>query len=202
MKATDIEPPNGVNGSHGPARASANGPARRVRRVWLVDDNTELRETFARLLAKQPGIHCTRQFPSAEAVLGALAEERPPDVILLDVHLGGQSGMSAIRPIKQLAPTVKVLMLTMFTNSQYEVEACEAGASGFLLKSYEVAEIANLIHEVYRDASHPDLFPNMALLKEAGLLQRKAGTVRSGGSFTLAGALRRLCGASRRQTAV
>jgi len=79
------------------ARSSANGSSRRVLRVWVVDDNAALRELFAQLLTKQPGIRCKRQFPSAEAVLATLAEERPPDMILLDINLGSQSGLSAIR---------------------------------------------------------------------------------------------------------
>ena len=61
----------------------------------LLDDNTALRELFAHWLTKQPGVRCTRQVPSAEAVLATLAEERPPDMILLDINLGGQSGWSA-----------------------------------------------------------------------------------------------------------
>ena len=183
------------------ARASANGSKRRVLRVWVVDDNAALRELFAQLLTKQPGIRCTRQFPSAEAVLAALAEERPPDMILLDINLGGQSGLSAIRPIKKLAPSVKVLMLTMFSNSHYEAEAFHSGASGFLLKSYGIDEIAKLIHEAHRNPGAPGLFPNMALYKEAELDRKQAGAHGSGRRFSLVGALRQLCGAPRRQTA-
>ena len=131
-----------------------------------------MRELFAQLLTKQPGIRCRRQFPSAEAVLAALAEERPPDMILLDINLGGQSGLSAIRPIKKLAPSVKVLMLTMFSNSHYEAEAFQSGASGCLLKSYGLDEIAKLIHEAHRNPGAPGLFPNMALSKEIGVGRR------------------------------
>ena len=52
-------------------------------------------------------------------------------MILLDINLGGQSGLSAIRPIKKLAPSVKVLMLTMFSNSHYEMEAFQLGCKRF-----------------------------------------------------------------------
>ena len=143
------------------ARSSEKGSTRRVLRVWVVDDNAALRELYTQLLTKQPGIRCRRQFPSAEALLATLAEERPPDMILLDINLAGQSGLSAIRPIKKLAPSVKVLMLTMFSNSFHEMEAFESGASGFLLKSYEIDDIAELIHEAYRNPGSPSLFPNL-----------------------------------------
>jgi DNA-binding NarL/FixJ family response regulator len=183
------------------APVSENGSKRRVLRVWVVDDNAALRELFAHLLTKQGGIRCTREFPSAEAVLAALEEERPPDMILLDINLGGQSGLAAIHPIKKLAPSVKVLMFTMFNNTHYEMEAFHSGASGFLLKSYEVDEIVRLIHEAHRNPGSPSLFPNMALQKQVDLEREAAGVVRSSRSYNLVGALRRLCRAPRRQTA-
>ena len=182
-------------------RSSANGSSRRVLRVWVVDDNAALRGLFAQLLTKQPGIKCRRQFASTEEVLAALAEERPPDMILMDVHLGGQSGLSAIRPIKKLAPSVKVLMQTMFSNSHYEVEAFRLGASGFLLKSYRLDEIAELIHEAHRSPRSPNLFPNMALYKEVELGFERTGDRGSSMRYSLVGALQQLCGGPRRQTA-
>lgn len=185
------------------ARSSANGSHRRVLRVWVVDDNAALRELFAQLLNKEPGIRCRRQFPSAEAVLATLAEERPPDMILLGIYLGGQRGLPAIKPIKKLAPSVKVLMLTMFSNSYDEAEALRAGASGFVLMSYELEEIVKLIHEAHRNPGAPGLFPNMAVQRETEpeLGAEGGGARRSGRRLGLAGALRRLWRAPRRETA-
>jgi DNA-binding NarL/FixJ family response regulator len=185
----------------GPGHGSLAAAPRRVLRVWVVDDNAALRVLFAQLLSKQPGIRCTRQFASAEDVLATLAEERPPDIILLDVHLGGESGLSAIRPIKRLAPSVKVLMLTMFSNIHYELEAFRAGASGFLLKSFELKEIVELVHEAHRNPGSRCLFPNLALQKEAGLEVKEADGRHWVVRFGLAAAFRRLCVTPRRQTA-
>jgi CheY-like chemotaxis protein len=182
-------------------RPSLNSSSRRVLRVWVVDDNTALCELFAKLLSKQPGIQCRRQFPSAEAVLAALAEERPPDLILLDINLGGQSGLSAIQPIKKLAPSVKVLMLTMFSNSHYEAAAFQLGASGCLLKSYGLDEIAKLIHEAHRDPDAPGLFPTIDLAEEVELRLTHTGARGSKKPFSLFGTLRELRAAPRRQTA-
>jgi DNA-binding NarL/FixJ family response regulator len=182
-------------------RSSANGSSRRVLRVWLVDHNAALRGLFAQLLTKQPGIQCRRQFESAEEVLAALAEERPPDMILMDVNLGGQSGLLAIRPIKKLAPSVKVLMLTMFSNSHYEAEAFRSGASGFLLKSYGLDDIAKLICEAYRNPGSPGLFPNMARYKEVGLGFKQTGARGLSRRFSLVDAFQQLCGGPRGQTA-
>jgi DNA-binding NarL/FixJ family response regulator len=192
-----------AKGRGAPVRAPVTGLERRVLRVWVVKDNAALRGLFAQLLTQQPCIRCRRQFPSVQAVLAALAEERPPDMILLDIHLGGQSGLSAIGPIRKLAPSVKVLMLAMFSNTHYEVEAFRAGASGFLLMSYELKEIVKLIHEAHRNPGAPGLFPNLALQQEAELeLEAEGAGARPWGRrFSLFGALRQLCAAPPRQTA-
>ncbi|HWH70099.1 MAG TPA: response regulator transcription factor [Candidatus Sulfotelmatobacter sp.] len=203
MKTTENVLLKEAPGVSAPARASISSSERRILRVWVVDDNAPLRELFAQLLTKQPGLRCTRQFGSAEALLATLAEERPPDLILLDINLSGQSGLAAIRPIKKLAPAVKVLVMTMFSNSYYEVEAFRAGASGFLLKSYEFAEIVKLIHAAYRTPGVPDLFPYVSRHKESALKLNleKAGAGGAGKGLSLVGAWRRLVGGPGRQTA-
>ena len=198
VKITENLVPSKAKGASAPALASVTGAARRVLRVWVVDNNAALSELLSQLLTKQPGIRCNRQFPSAEAVLATLAEERPPDVILLDINPGGQNALSAIRPIRKLAPSVKVMMMTMFSNGYYEGEAFRAGASGFLLKSYELPEIVKLIQAAYYTPDLPALFPNMALCKDFDLgLDLEKGRARLG----LIRGLRRLYSATRRQTA-
>jgi len=201
MKITESPVLTEAKGGHATDRASVSGASRRVLRVWVVDNNSVLREHFAQLLTKQPGIRCRRQFASAEAVLTTLAEERPPDMIILDVNLGGQSGLSAIQPIKKLAPSVKVLMWTMFSNSHYELEAFHSGANGFLLKTYGLDEITKLIQEAHYNPGSPGLFPYMALYEEAELDLKKARVNGSGRRLSLVGALQQLCSAPRRQTA-
>src|ERR1051325_8639207 len=113
---------------------------RRLLRLWMVDDEASLRETFAQLLNSKPGLRVSRQFGSVQPILASLAEERPPDIVLLDLNIGRENGLSAICPIKKLAPGIRVLMLTTFNNTHAEEEAFRLGASGFLLKIYELDE--------------------------------------------------------------
>lgn len=203
MKKTEHVLLDAAEGAGAAAHASAAGSARRVVRVWVVEDDEVLRRLYAESLNQQPGIRCMRQFPSAEAVLATLAEERPPDLILMDVNLEGRNGLSAIQPIKRLAPAVKVLMMTMFTNTDYEAEAFHAGASGFVLKSYEFEEIVRLIHQAHRHPGSPGLFPNLPLRDKAELQTdlEQAGARTSGKRFSLVRAFRQLCAGGRRQTA-
>ena len=128
----------------------------------MVDDDAILREAFAQLLNHESWLRVSRQFFSVGVVLAALEEERPPDIILLDLNLGNETGLSAIAPIRKLAPTVKVLMLTTFNDTHSEAEAFRLGASGFLLKLYDIQEIIALIHEAFYHPEDPRLFPNLS----------------------------------------
>jgi DNA-binding NarL/FixJ family response regulator len=139
---------------------------RRLLRVWMVDDHGSFREGFAQLLNATPGFKVTRQFSSTAPLLAALADERPPDLVLLDLNIGKESGLSVIQPAKKLAPTIKVVMLTTFNNTYAEAEAFRAGASGFLLKIYDLQEIVRLIHQAFYSPADPRLFPNLASARQ------------------------------------
>ncbi len=127
------------------APLSAGDACARPVRIWLVDDSKNFRTLLAHLLNDQPRFQCERDFPSAEAVLEALARELPPDVILLDIDMGGMSGLDAIRPIKSLAVSTRVLLLTSFCDSYRKAQALREGASDFLLKSYDLEKICSRI---------------------------------------------------------
>jgi len=190
------------NAGPGTSIAAAKGK-RRLLRLWMVDDDVSLRQTFAQLLNSKPGLRVTRQFASIEPMLAALAEERPPDIVLLDLNLGKENGLSAIRPVKKLAPRAGVLMLTTFNNTYSEEEAFRLGASGFLLKIYELDELVALIHQSFYHPGDPRLFPNLSERRRLhGSLNPKtiadSSTHDRHGFF---GALRRLCRPHRRQPA-
>src|SRR5258706_6793993 len=125
----------------------AAGPQAAPIRLWLVDDNQRFRRTLAEILSLSSGIECTRDFPSPDAVLSTLASKPGPDVILLDIEMGSQNGLDAVRPIKSLARDTRVFMLTTFFDSHSRTRALEDGASGFLLKCYPVEEIIQSIRQ-------------------------------------------------------
>lgn len=152
-------------------------------RVWLVDDNARFRNLLAELLDQEAGLDCARQFPSPDAVLGALAREAPPDVILLDIEMGGQCGLDAIQPIRALSPSTQVVMLTTFHDSQWEQRAYLEGAANFLLKRTTAAEIAGHIHEAHRHPVARRLAPDFKLRAKAAApespLQRGINLIRA-----------------------
>jgi len=111
-------------------------------RVWLVDDNDELRTLVAEVLGRQDGIECARHFSSPDALLSELASKPGPDVILLDVQMGDRNGLDAVRPIKSLTRSTRVLMYTTCFNPEWRERALHDGASDYLLKSYAVERVA------------------------------------------------------------
>ena len=127
---------NGVENFSSVQPRSAAGLGRGPMRLWLVDDNATFRDLLAALLTADGDMECTGQFPSPTPVLNTLRNKLPPDAIL-----GAQNGIDAIRPIKELASSVHVFMLTTFYDHDRKLRALEHGASGFLLKSYPATEI-------------------------------------------------------------
>lgn len=127
-------------------------------RVWLVDDNEELRKMVADLLSHYGGIECSRHFSSPDALLSTLASKPGPDVILLDVQMGDRSGLDAVRPIKSLTPSTRVLMFTTANNRAWRERALGEGASDYLLKSSAMEHIVDRIRTPAQDPA-----PGLAL---------------------------------------
>jgi|GEM_PF-1418896 len=134
-------------------------PTRARVRVWLTDDNLGIRNSIAQLLDRSGEFDCERQFHSAEALLEGLANEPAPDVILLDVEMGGMSGVEALRPIRVLAPRVRVLIVTSIFDSIYEQRSVRDGASAFLIKADAPH---NLTGEIHRALASPVRLPENA----------------------------------------
>jgi DNA-binding NarL/FixJ family response regulator len=124
--------------------------------LWLVDDSNSLRDSLAELLERCPQIKCTRGFSSANAALSALASRSGPDVILLDIQMGQENGLDAVRPIKSLSRSTRVIMLTTFYDTHSRSRAMSDGASGFLLKRYPVEE---MVESIRRARSEPVSYP-------------------------------------------
>jgi DNA-binding NarL/FixJ family response regulator len=117
-------------------------------RCLIVDDQAMVRESFAAILAAQPGISVAGlAADGAQAVCEAA--RLGPDVVLLDVRMPVMDGLAAVREIlADGEPRPHVLMLTTFDLDDYVYEALRAGASGFLLKDATTAELVHAVRVV------------------------------------------------------
>lgn len=115
--------------------------------IWLVEDNAVFRRSLVRCLQQMEGLHCARDFGTCEAALAALIHEPAPDVVLIDVGLPGMDGLEGIQRIRAASPRTSVIVLTVFEDDEKIFRAICAGASGYLLKTSTLDEIAAAIRE-------------------------------------------------------
>ncbi|MDT8910359.1 response regulator transcription factor [Amycolatopsis sp. PS_44_ISF1] len=111
-------------------------------RVLLADDQALVRAGFRVLLETEDGFEVVGEAGNGEQAV-ALAAEHRPDVVVMDVRMPGTDGLAATRRITAdpALAEVKVLVLTTFDVDEYVFEALRSGASGFLLKDTEPAEL-------------------------------------------------------------
>jgi DNA-binding NarL/FixJ family response regulator len=118
-------------------------------RIAIVEDDEQVRENLAALVAETKGFECVGTFASGEKALETLPR-RPADVVLMDIHLPGMSGVECVRRLKQEAPALQIVMLTVYDDSDRIFRALQMGASGYLLKRSTADEILRAIEEVHR----------------------------------------------------
>ncbi|WP_372809091.1 response regulator [Pontiella sp.] len=132
-------------------------------RVMLVEDHPEYRESVALVLGTTPDIRLAHQFGTADQALHFLqhdAADHRPDLILLDLHLPGLSGIDALPRFSECSPTTPIIVLTQSDREADVVNAIARGASGYLLKSSTSTQLLNGIRGVFNDEAPID--PKMA----------------------------------------
>jgi DNA-binding NarL/FixJ family response regulator len=115
--------------------------------VSIVDDESDLREHIGGYLTAAGDIICKSNYASAEEALEHLPQDNP-DVILMDINLGGMDGIECVRRLKARMPEAQVLMLTVFDDTEKIFRALAAGASGYLLKRMSPKKLLEAIAEV------------------------------------------------------
>lgn len=113
-------------------------------RVLLVDDHSVVRLGMMTLINDQPGMKTVGEAGTAPEAVKAV-EELNPDVVLMDIRLPGESGITATREITRRFPDTKVVMLTSYADDELIFRAVRAGAKGYVLKQVGNEELLNAI---------------------------------------------------------
>jgi DNA-binding NarL/FixJ family response regulator len=116
--------------------------------VGIVEDDPSIRESVASLIDTAGGFTCRQIFESVESAMESISDP-PPDVLLMDINLGGMSGIEGVRRLKTIFPRMNILMLTVFEENDKIFRSLCAGASGYLLKRTPPEKILEAITEVY-----------------------------------------------------
>lgn len=118
----------------------------KVIRTMIVEDQRDLRDGLSTLVNFTPGFTCVGAFRSMEECLARVKHDLP-DVILSDIGLPGMSGIDGIRILKEQHPDLIILVLTVYDDNEKIFDALCAGASGYLLKQTEPAELLKCVRE-------------------------------------------------------
>ena len=116
-------------------------------RILVVDDENVVREGFVAILRLQSDIQVVGEaLDGIQAV--ELARKTKPDVVLLDLLMPRQDGLTTIPMIKEMLPDTRILVLTGSAESDRVFQALKSGALGFLLKDATRVQLLQAIHEV------------------------------------------------------
>lgn len=121
-------------------------------RVVVIEDESWLRENLAQELNRGRALRCVNTYRTAEEALQGIPADHP-DVVLMDINLPGMDGVECIRRLRDILPQVRVLMLTVYEESDKIFNSLLAGASGYLLKRTPTAELLEAIRQVSQGGS-------------------------------------------------
>ena len=117
--------------------------------IAIVEDNAGLGASLRRIVERTPDCQCVGVWQSGEEALAKVPAFKP-DVVLMDIHMPGISGIEATAKLKALIPELLVIMVTVYTDHDKIFDALKAGACGYLLKCSTPEEVRQAILDVRR----------------------------------------------------
>lgn len=122
-------------------------------RILLVDDHQIIRDGLADLIRTRPDMQVIGDAATGAAAL-ALALSEQPDVIILDLDLGGESGLTLLPQLLGIVPSSSIIVLTGVREAEKRDEAMALGAKGMVLKEKGATELLCAIEKVHRTGEY------------------------------------------------
>jgi DNA-binding NarL/FixJ family response regulator len=116
-------------------------------RILLVEDHALVRAGIRELLNKIGDVSVVGESSNGREALEAL-QAQPVDIVLMDIAMPDMSGLEALAEIRRRQTSVRVIMLSMYANEEYVLEALRSGAQGYLLKDSGKVELQLAIEAV------------------------------------------------------
>ena len=116
-------------------------------RIAIVEDNRVIRESLAEFVQGDSECRCVCACASAEEAL-KLIPKHQPDIVLMDIQLPNLSGIECTAQLKQMLPSLQIIMVTVYEDTDRIFKALRVGACGYLLKRCTPEELLAAIHEV------------------------------------------------------
>src|SRR5687768_7418478 len=120
-----------------------------VDRVLLIDDEADVQYSFRRIF-DSPEIELTTA-NSGEEGLSRIPHVKP-DLVIMDIRMGGMSGLETLRRLRESYPKLLVLMMTAYGTTQTAIEAMKLGAYDYLLKPFDVPRLKEIVTNALRAA--------------------------------------------------
>lgn len=111
-----------------------------------------MRKILAGWISRAKGFRFVKEYANAPSAIAGLPQD-PPDVVLVDINLAGQSGIHCVCRLKPLMPKTQFVMLTVYEDAEHIFDALAAGATGYLLKRTPREELLASIQQVHQGGS-------------------------------------------------
>ncbi|MDQ0155703.1 response regulator [Robertmurraya andreesenii] len=142
--------------------------------VLLADDHSIVRSGLKHIINSQSDMSVIDEAENGEvAVIKAL--DLKPDVVVMDLNMPKKSGLVATKQITEANQDIKIIILTMHENKEYLYRVLQAGASSYLLKSYNEDDLVDAIRTVHRGEAY--LYPDATRLLLEDYMKRSNAAV-------------------------
>ena len=120
--------------------------------ILIADDQELMRQSLKIMLSSQPNFAVTDTVSNGREVLESIKKNKP-DIILMDIRMPEMDGVVCTQKVKEMAPDIKVIILTTFDDDEFVFNAIKFGASGYLLKGTSLKDLTSAITKVYNGQS-------------------------------------------------
>lgn len=121
-------------------------------KIGIIEDEKQIRENVLALINESEGFSCDYAFDNAEDAIKSIPELQL-DVVLVDIHLPGKSGIECIAELKPICKRTQFIIFTSFEDTESVFNSLKVGATGYLTKTTQPSKILDALVDVYKGGS-------------------------------------------------